>query len=170
MPLPIRPALLAGFLIFGLGCIEEVTTPGRLAEPPALQPSTVTAVVQEGEGTEAGTQSLTVRVLARDLTVAAYQGALRFKPGAYEVLGVHTPEGLEGESRVVNSAEAAEGRIRFAAFAVEEFQSDVAFTVVVRRLAADASAGVEVDLEVVGTPDGKAVEAGRIMKSRGLFR
>lgn len=160
----------AGLALLLVGCTEDVTTPDTRPELPSLAPSTAMAVVQESAGPEAGTVTLTVRVLTRDLDVAAYQGSLRFTPGAYEVLSVRTPEGGEGETRVVNTGEVPDGRIRFAAFAVEEFGSDVAFIAVVRARAAEAAASLETELDVVGTPEGQAVEPARIGKSRGLYR
>lgn len=160
--------LLLPALVLMLGaCREDMNVPTGQNNLPPLDPSTVMAVVQREPTAPSGTVRYTVRVIARDLKIAAYQGALTFTPGGLELVSLETPLGLDGEPRVVNTGEMADGRIRFAAFTADQFTSDRVFTATFRVNDPRAEASLRADLDVVGTPEGQAVASTAIVPSVG---
>lgn len=157
---------LALLPLLAVACAEPLTT-SALEEPlPPLAPASAMAVVQQAPG-ESGTVRWTVRVLARDLVLGAYQGEVTYPAEAYEVVSVSTPE-EDGATRLVNSGDS--GRIRFAAYALEAFGSDVVFTAVMRERQGGVGTGVHAMLDVAGTPAGDALAYSQLSGSRGLLR
>jgi hypothetical protein len=151
------------------GCRDEQIASAPLSAHAAALPSgTVEAVIQREPGPTPGTVRLTVRVLARDTVLAAYQGALTFAPGAFELVSVSTPDGTDGEAHLVNSTTLAAGRLPFAAYAPERFATDEAFAIVVRpNLPLDAM-HLSAALDVAGVASGRALAATRLRRSAGV--
>jgi hypothetical protein len=134
----------------------------------ALPSGSVEAVIQQEAGPTPGTVRLTVRVLAKDTVIAAYQGALTFTAGAFELVSVSTPEGNDGEAHLVNSTTLAAGRLPFAAYAPERFGTDEAFSVVVRPTLPLDAMHLSAVLEVAGVASGRALAATSLRRSAGV--
>ncbi|HET8770327.1 MAG TPA: hypothetical protein VFM71_05010 [Gemmatimonadaceae bacterium] len=151
---------------FSLAACDTDSAMSPPVDVASLVPSGVAQVVlQRDAGPEAGLATYTVRVIAHDMPLAAYQGAVTFPKGALEIVSVVTGESAEGEQRMAN-AQAAEGRIRFAAFATESFESDVAFRFVVRE--ASGAVALQAGLDVAGLVNGQAMEAAQLRAAAGV--
>ncbi len=124
-------------------------------------------VIQQEAGPEPGTMTFVVRVLARRDDLAAYQGSVRFAPGSFELLATLAPEGVDGEMHLVN-AEPDAGRIRFAAFATEDFATTEAFRFVVRPTGSLAAMRLGASLDVAGIVGGAALEAAQLNAADGV--
>jgi hypothetical protein len=148
-------------------CSEDrpLVAPELIADLPE---GAIQAVVQQSPGTEPGTMVYTVRVVGRNAKVASYQGMLTFAKGALSVVSVTTPTAPDGEVHIVNSTEAAEGKIRFAAYATESFGTDEAISVVVRSATA-ALPDLTATLDVAGSAEGRAM-AGTLMRASSGIR
>lgn len=158
-------------LILAVALLAACADPSTVTQapidlPPGLAPSSAMAVVEQATG-EAGTVRWTIRVRTRDLTLGAYQGEVTYPATAYEVVSVATPE-EGGATRVVNAGEP--GRIRFAAFALEAFRSDVVLTATLRERQPNAASEVRATLDVAGTPEGEAVASTQLVPSAGIQR
>jgi hypothetical protein len=148
-------------------CSEDrpLVAPELIADLPE---GAIQAVVQQSPGVEPGTTVYTVRVVGRSAKVASYQGQLTFTKGTLSVVSVSTPKAPDGEVHIVNSTEAAEGKIRFAAYATEAFGTDEAFSVVVRSATA-ALPDLTATLDVAGSAEGRAM-AGTLMRASSGIR
>jgi hypothetical protein len=113
--------------------------------------------VEQRAGTEAGTLTYVVRVLATGEKLGAYQGSVNFAPGMFDLVRVETPPNADGEYHVVNPAGFAEGRIRFAAFSTGTFSATEALRVTVRPRKAGASMAVSGVFEAGGTAAGAGI-------------
>lgn len=132
-----------------------------------LQPTaSLRATVEQAPTASDGTVTLTVRLEPTGLTLGAYQGALRFAPGALRIVRTAVPPG-DG-SRLVNVADSTAGVIRFAGFAVGGFQRTEVLTVVVRPLRPLARAEVRAQLDVASDVTGRALEKRQLLPSEGL--
>jgi hypothetical protein len=147
-------------------CSEDrpLVAPELLADLPE---GAIQAVVQQSPGTEPGTMVYTVRVVGRSAKVASYQGVLTFSKGSVSVVSVSTPRVPDGEVHLVNSTEAAEGKIRFAAYATEAFGTDEAFSVVVRTTSA-VLPDLVATLDVAGSAEGQAMAGTLLRASAGI--
>jgi hypothetical protein len=134
----------------------------------ALPSGSVEAVIQQEPGPTPGTVRLTIRVLAKDTLIAAYQGALTFTAGAFELVSVTTPEGSDGEAHLVNSTDLAAGRLPFAAYAPERFGTDEAFSLVVRPTLPLDAMNLSAALDVAGVASGRALAATSLRRSAGV--
>jgi hypothetical protein len=151
------------------GCRDEHFASAPLsALTDALPSGSVEAGIQQEAGPTPGTVRLTVRVLAKDTVVAAYQGALTFTAGAFELVSVTTPEGTDGEAHLVNSATLAAGRLPFAAYAPERFGTDEAFSLVVRPILPLDAMHLRAALDVAGVASGRALAATSLRRSAGV--
>ncbi len=148
-------------------CSEDrpLVAPELIADLPE---GAIQAVVQQSPGVEPGTTVYTVRVVGRSAKVASYQGQLTFTKGTLSVVSVNTPTAPDGEVHIVNSTQAAEGKIRFAAYATEAFGTDEAFSVVVRSATA-ALPDLTATLDVAGSAEGRAM-AGTLMRASSGIR
>jgi hypothetical protein len=165
---PLRLLSLAALSLAFAACTDE-GTPGAITAVPPVPEGAVQAMIQQTAGPEEGTMTYTVRIIAGDQAFAAYQGALTFVPGSMEVLRVTTPRGLDGETHLVNVGEAANGLVRFAAYAPEKFGTDEAFSIVVRPKTDMADAKMVASLEVAGQAEGKAYERTALRQSVGVM-
>ena len=134
----------------------------------ALPSGSVEAVIQQEAGPTPGTVQLTVRVLAKDNVIAAYQGALTFTVGAFDPVSVSTPNGTDGEAHLVNSTDVAAGRLPFAAYAPERFGTDEAFSLVVRPILPLDAMHLRAALDVAGVASGRALAATSLRRSAGV--
>lgn len=168
MKMQSRGVALMSVVALLAACTEDRTplvAPELIADLPE---GAIQAVVQQSPGVEPGTTVYTVRVVGRSAKVASYQGVLTFTKGAMSVVSVNTPSAPDGEVHIVNSTEAAEGKIRFAAYATEAFGTDEAFSVVVRSTTA-ALPDLTATLDVAGSAEGRAM-AGTLMRASSGIR
>ena len=163
-------SLVAPFLTLAVAaCLETPPLTAPLSALTAALPSgAVEAVIQQEAGPSPGTVRLTVRVLARDTVLAAYQGALTFAPGAFELVSVSTPDGTDGETHLVNSSTLPAGRLPFAAYAPERFGTDEAFSVVVRPTLPLDAMHLSAALDVAGVASGRALAGTSLRRSAGV--
>lgn len=147
---------------------DQIASAPLSALTAALPSGSVEAVIQQEAGPTPGTVRLTVRVLAKDTVIAAYQGALTFTAGAFELVSVSTPEGTDGEAHLVNSTTLAAGRLPFAAYAPERFGTDEAFSVVVRPTLPLDAMHLSAALDVAGVASGRALAATSLRRSAGV--
>ena len=151
------------------GCRDEQIASAPLSALTAALPAgSVEAVIQREPGPTPGTVRLTVRVLAKDTVLAAYQGALTFTAGAFELVSVAIPEGTDGEAHLINSTEIAGGRLPFAAYAPERFGTDEAFSLVVRPTLPLDAMHLSAALDVAGVASGRALAATSLRRSAGV--
>lgn len=125
--------------------------------------------VQQAPITQADRVTFVVRVVANGVSVGAYQGAVTFVPGAFELVGIETPKGASGDLYLVNPAGFAGGRIRFAAYTTEKFTDTEAFRVTVKPLKPLGEARLTGTLDVAGEVSGVRMSRSRIMASRGIL-
>lgn len=124
-------------------------------------------ILQQEPGPAPGTYTYIVRVLSRGTGMASVQGSVSFAPGSLELLGTSTPEGGEGVAYLVNPV-AAEGRLRFAAFAPEAFTTDEVFRFSARHKASLETIAFQAELEAAGVTEGTALDAKTFRKSEGV--
>lgn len=67
-----------------------------------------------------GLTTFVVRIRTRDVTVSSYQGAVRFRAGAMDLVTVTTPS-AGNAAYVVNSTSFAAGRVPFVVFSTSSF-------------------------------------------------
>jgi hypothetical protein len=161
-----RRLVLAPSLLLLAACSEDrpLVAPDLIADLPE---GAIQTVVQQSPGVEPGTTVYTVRVVGRSAKVASYQGALTFTKGSVSVVSVSTPKAPDGEVHLVNSEGAAEGKIRFAAYATEAFGTDEAFSIVVRSTTA-ALPDLVATLDVAGSAEGQAMAGTLLRASSGI--
>ena len=136
-----------------------------LALAASAAPSVKASIVRRSVA-PSGETTLAVLVQPTDLVLGAYEGSLRYRPGAFAVVSVVTPSG-DG-TRVLNAADTARGLIRFAGFTVSGFKSQDVLVLVVRSARSLDDARLAVDLDVATDLQGKAVPASRITPARGI--
>ncbi|HYV96979.1 MAG TPA: hypothetical protein VE967_05965 [Gemmatimonadaceae bacterium] len=78
------------------------------------------AILQQPVNTD-GSVTFVVRVLTNDVVVSSFQGNVTFEPGTLDLVSAKTPDSKDGEAYFLNAADAAQGRIRFAAFTPRAF-------------------------------------------------
>jgi hypothetical protein len=158
---PVVVVLLLGTL----ACREDRPVRADLLAP--IQPGTVQTVVQRVAQYGADSALFQVHVAARDVDVGAYQGELTFNPAALRVIEVRHPQ-VSGEFRVINSARAAEGSIRFAAFSAEAVRETQVFEFLAEPLMTLSAAHLSATLSVVGEVTGTAVSAHAVRANQGV--
>jgi hypothetical protein len=161
-----RCLMLAPSLLLLAACAEDrpLVAPDLIADLPE---GAIQAVVQQSPGVELGTTVYTVRIVGRSTKVASYQGTLTFTKGSLTVVSVGTPNAPDGEVHIVNREGAAEGKIRFAAYATEAFGTDEAFSIVVRSTSASLP-DLVATLDVAGSPEGHAMAGTLLRPSSGI--
>jgi hypothetical protein len=148
--------------------IDPLGTAPLAALTAALPTGAVEAVDQQEAGPTPGTVRLTVRVVTKDTAIAAYQGVLTFTAGAFELVSVATPKGLDGEAHLINSTEIGAGRLPFAAYAPERFRTDEAFSLVVRPTLPLDAMHLSAALDVAGVASGRALATTSLRRSAGV--
>ena len=152
--------LLLGSLAAASCSDASLGTDGNLGERTGRL-GAVEAVVRQERTNDDGTITFALRVRARDVAVSAFQGTVRFTPGAFELVSVNATNGGGTDMFVVNAAGFASGAIRYAAFTPTSFSavnSDdgvEVLTVTLRPLRAQAPADVQPALDAVAGPDGR---------------
>lgn len=152
-------------------------TPARpVASLASLVPAGgVQAAILEDAPAADGSVTFTVRVVAKDVGVSAYQGAVTFAPGTLQAQSFAVPPGDGNEVYAVNPAEFAAGRIRFAACSATTFAGTdvgdgvVAFRFTVRAQSNFGAANIGVGLTVVGTESGAGIAAEHVLQSTGVL-
>lgn len=130
-------------------------------------PSVKASIVRRSASlTGTGETTLAVVVQPTELVLGAYQGRLRFQPGALSVVSAVSPDG--DRMSVLNAADTAKGVIKFAAFTVSGFKTPDVLVLVVRAVSSLDNAKLTVDLDVVTDLQGKAVPASRLIPARGI--
>jgi hypothetical protein len=120
----------------------------------------VVAVVASEPPNADGTVTFALRVRAPGVSVSAFQGAVRFAPGAFELVAMTSASSGGDEMYIVNAADFAAGTIRYAAFtprafaAVSSEDGVEVMRVTVRVLRPIATADVGTTLEAAAGPDG----------------
>jgi hypothetical protein len=170
----VRILVVVGFVAAAAGACRETPLlapmPGAQAGVPG---GTVRAEITE-EALEAdGALTLVVRVRARNAALSAYQGAVTFTPGAFELVSISAPE-RAGESYLFNPTEFEAGRIRFAAMSPVPF-ADVnavggieAFRVTVRPLRPLAEANLAATVDIASLENGASLTSEQLLPSRYL--
>lgn len=154
---------------------RPATTPAP-DEPAATLPSGAAQVtVRQLAGGPAGTLTFAVHIVARDLTVSAFQGTVRFAPGMLELVETATPAaGAAGQMFLVNTDRFADGKILFAALTptvftgVTEGNGIEAFRFTVRTSRPIAEAGIVATLDAMGQESGETVTSDRMLASPGV--
>ncbi len=159
-------------LLVALAACAETNGPkkGLLGLPalPAASVSGVRAAIVS-EALADGEVVLAVRLDARDVAVAAYQGRFTFDPKALELIAVE-PSTADGFVAVNDQGRDA-GELRFASFAPSEYgRRQVPLRLRFRVLTALEGADVAVALDVVGTEQGEQVAKSLVATLPGLYR
>jgi hypothetical protein len=129
--------------------------------PAAAKVAVVVVREQEGPG---GRVVLNIVIRATDVVLGSYQGSFRYDPTVLEVDSATTvPDGY----RVVNTAGAKQGAIRFAGFTTSKFGDDRAVRIVARLRKPIAEARIEASLDVAGDVEGHAIPRGAMTPARG---
>lgn len=126
---------------------EETEAPADASEVGSVTASLVAGPGQDGQ------QTVVLRLEGEQGPPGAYQGRLHF-PAGFELSAVEKPE--EG-FHVVNRSEAEEGRLRFAGFAVPALSGPSVLTF---RFAGEdelSDDDLHLQIEAVGTREGRAV-------------
>lgn len=169
-----RTIALVALVALAAGACRETPllapAPGAQAGAPT---GTVRAEITEESLEADGALTLVVRVRTRNARLSAYQGALTFTPGAFELVSISAPE-RAGESYLFNPEEVELGRIRFAAMSPTPFanvnaeEGIEAFRVTVRpRLPAD-QANLAATVDVASIENGAALTTEQLLPSRYL--
>ena len=155
-------------LAFALGACADKQAPVAPTNLVSVVPvGNVEVMLQEQPSTASGTQVFAVRVVANDVPLGAYQGAVHFSAGAFQLVSVETPQ-VDGEYHVVNSADFAKGTIRFAAYTTEQFKGNEAFRITVKPLVSIADAHLAGALDVAGEVTGTPIASARLKQSQGI--
>ncbi|MDB4908590.1 MAG: hypothetical protein JWO05_3374 [Gemmatimonadetes bacterium] len=162
---------IATAALLGATACEDGKNPAAVAVDPATTVPTgaVQVLVQQQPVTTPGRLTFAVKVLTKDVSVGAYQGALTFEPGSFELVSIESASAKDGEFHIVNSSEFAKGRIRFAAYATESFDGSDAFTITVKPLVPLENAKLVGALDVAGEVTGAAVSKTMLQSSRGIL-
>ena len=163
--------LVCALALVGASACDDGKNPAAVGPDPAaaLPTGAIQVLVQQQPVTTAGRLTFAVKVITKDVSVGAYQGALTFEPGAFELVSVESPSAKDGEFHIVNTADFAKGRIRFAAYATEAFDGTDAFLVTVKPLVPLENAKLVGALDVAGEVTGAAVAKTMLQSSRGIL-
>ena len=168
--------LCAPAIVAGCGG-DNAVTGNTLANQPliaSVPPGVVQSAIQQGPTASDGSITFSVRVLANQVGVSAYQGAVTFAPGAFELVSADSPPGTGGEGYLVNAEGFAQGKIRFAAFTPTTFRETAigdgieALRITVRPLRPVDDADLVASLDVVSGETGISVQANRVQSSHGI--
>jgi hypothetical protein len=165
MRVPFLPVLIA---VGSLACRERAPTAPPVDLVKTIPMGAAQVIVEQQPASAAGSLTFVVRVLSNGVKMGAYQGAVTFVPGAFELVSVETPKDAGSDYYIVNSSAFAEGRIRFAAYTTEAFSGTEAFRVTVKPLRPVSQAMLAGALEVAGEVTGSAVPAARLKPSQGI--
>jgi hypothetical protein len=139
-----------------------------------VPPGVVQPAIQQGAIASDGSITFSIRVLANQVGVSAYQGAITFAPGAFELVSADTPPSVGGEGHLINTEGFDEGRVRFAAFTPTTFHESTngdgveALRLTVRPLRPVDDADLVAELDVVSGETGVSVQANRVLTSSGI--
>ena len=139
-----------------------------------MPPGVVQPAIQQEPISSDGSITFSVRVLANQVGVSAYQGVITFTPGSFELVSADSPTSAGGEGHLVNTEGFASGRIRFAAFTPTTFRETAsgngveALRLTVRPLRPVDDANLVAALDVVSGETGVSVQANRVLSSSGI--
>jgi hypothetical protein len=160
------------------GCGGDDAVAGRaLANQPliaSVPPGVVQPAIQQSALAPDGSITFSIRVLANQVGVSAYQGVISFAPGAFELIAADAPPGSSGEGYLVNTEGFSSGNVRFAAFTPTTFRESTsgdgveALRLTVRPLRPVDDANLVAALDVVSGETGVSVQASRVLSSSGV--
>jgi hypothetical protein len=159
--------LLVAGLVLAAGCADapEAAAPPPGDALPALAPLTgdgVRAALVSLDGT-----TLVLRVESPAVALGSVQGTIRFDPADFAVIEVRQ---LTDGYAVANTAEAASGLLRFAAFGAQGLAGPDLFSIRIRPIRPLAQAELMVGLEVAGTVEGEPLPASRLIGTTRLYQ
>jgi hypothetical protein len=168
--------LLAPAIAAGCGGDNAVAGRNQTNQPliSSVPPGVVQPAIQQGPLAPDGSITFSVRVLSNQVGVSAYQGAVTFAPGAFELVSADAPAGAGGDGYLINTDEFASGRIRFAAFTPTTFRETTsgdgveAMRLTIRPLRPVDDANIVAALDVVSGETGISVQANRVLPSSGV--
>lgn len=149
-----------------LSACNDSTPASPLAAPEALASGAAHAYVVQEPGSSADRVTLTIRVVGKDVSLAAYQGRLEYTSGSLVILEATVPS--DG-TRLVN-ASAGPGVVKFAGFSTDAFASTVAATLVVKPLQRLELLNLRATLDVAGERTGAAVAKSGLVPTAGVYR
>lgn len=118
-----------------------------------------------------GSVTFVVRVRSRNVALSAFQGAVTFTPGSFDLVSIDVPV-RDGESYLFNPEEVAAGRIRFAALSPTSFAESYAqdgvetLRITVRPRRPVAEAALAATLDVASVESGAALDTEQLLPSR----
>lgn len=168
--------LVVPMLAIGCGGDHPVTSQNHADQPliASVPPGIVQPAIQQEPISPDGSITFSIRVLANQVGVSAYQGAVTFTPGAFELVSADAPPSSGGEGHLINAADFAQGRIRFAAFTPTTFRESTsgdgveAMRITVRPLRPVDDADLVANLDVVSGETGVSVQPNRVLSSSGI--
>jgi hypothetical protein len=165
-----RPRSLVAALILVLSaCYERspMTPQDNLAR--TVPQGSIQLFVQQESADGGGQYTFVVRVVSNGVKMGAYQGEVTFQPGALELVGVETPKTGDADFHIVNAANFASGRIKFAAYTTaESFGGTEALRLKVKTSRSIADAQLAGKLDVAGETTGASVSKTKLLASRGI--
>jgi hypothetical protein len=171
---------LAGVLsatAFAAGCQSDNPAGPASADEPLINMvprGVVQSAIQQGGVGADGSLTLIVRVLANQVGVSAFQGAVTFPPGSFELVHAEVPQGSAGASFLVNTEPFATGVVRFAAFTPRTFSESSsgdgveALRLIVRPLRPVDEDGIHATLDVVSGETGAEVPSANVQSAPGF--
>jgi hypothetical protein len=168
--------LLAPAIAAGCGGDNPVAGRTQANQPliSSVPPGVVQSAIQQEATAPDGSITFSVRVLSNQVGVSAYQGAVTFAPGAFELVSADPPANAGAEGHIINTEGFAAGRIRFAAFTPTSFRETTsgdgveALRLTVRPLRPVDDANLVASLDVVSGETGMSVQASRVQPSSGI--
>lgn len=169
---------LASAIVAGCSGDSPVAEHQQVDQQPlvaSVPPGVVQSAIQQGPVASDGSITFSVRVLANQVGVSAYQGAVTFAPGAFELVSADPPASAGGEGHLINTNDFAQGRIRFAAFTPTTFRETTigdgveALRITVRPLRPIDDANLVATLDVVSGETGVSVQPARLLSSQGII-
>lgn len=165
-----RISTLAILALAAIACRDDrhPIAPASLETAVPLGKGGAQAVLVIEPGATSERAVLTVRVLSKDVNLAAYQGSLTFDADAFEIIEITVPSGIDAQFNIVNTDGAAKGVIRFAGFATEKFVSNEAFRLTVKPKRQLGTVNFATRLDVAGGTNGVALRESNLQAATGL--
>lgn len=141
-----------------------VANPGTMVPPGSVQ-----VIIAQERQLGGDTAVFLVRLAANGVPLASYQGTVTFAADQMQVLSAPTPENADGEFRIVNAENAANGSLRFAGFSTQSMASTDAFRIVARLRGPVASLKLEGSIEVAGLVAGTSIASASLLRNVGVY-
>ena len=160
--------VLVGALLGTAACAEKHPTAPKTDLVTLVGKGNVQVMIQQDTRVGGDSAVFVVNVVGNGVPVASYQGLLTFDANAMEISAAPTPTGASGEFRIVNAAAAADGVIRFAGFATENFSTTEAFRIVGHFKPGKVPVNLVGKLDVAGETTGSAIRASSLLASNAV--